>query len=384
MTEVARSDDLVQWLHAEMENTNRLLSEREGLREILRGLASRAREVTGADFAAIALFDDEPLLHRFTQVGMDDETARRMGEPPVGKGLLGVLAESPGPVRIENLQDHPSFSGWPDGHPDMRAFLGVPVRASEVAGAFYLTRLPGRGLFSDRDELAVSTLALQAAVSLAYAASNERSGRIALLEERVRIAHDLHDGTIQSLYALGLELETSAQGLEAPAREELAVCVERINALIREIRDYISALGAPTPRSQPDLARDIPFVVQQLVPEGVDTIVNISAAAHRLRARDVEDLVYIAREAVSNAVRHGSPSKIAIDVRESASGVTLTVQDNGTGFDPATAREGMGSISMRSRAGHLSAELGVESIPGMGATVRLRVPAEARSRGSNA
>ena len=374
--QAAADADAIARLHAEMARTNRLLAESEGLRGVLRGIASRAREITSADYAAIALFDDEPLLERFTYVGMDDELARALGRPPIGRGLLGALAHAEGALRLDDLQSHPSFTGWPDGHPDMCGFLGVPVRAGETSGALYVTRIRGREPFSDFDQLAASTLALQAALIVAQALDFERTGRIGLLEERVRIAHDLHDGTIQSLYALGLELETAGSvGAGDPAPSEAVDrAVDRINGLIQEIREYITTLEAPTPANEPELTRDIPYALRQLVPEGIDTIVNLSPPALLdLDSRDVEDIVYIVREAVSNAVRHGSPTKIGVDLRPGEDGVVLAVQDNGAGFDPATARMGMGTISMRSRAEHLGGELAIIGIPGMGATVRLRI-----------
>src|SRR5690606_11971238 len=145
---------------------------------------------------------------------------------------------------------------------------------------------------------------------------------------------DLHDGTIQSLYALGLECDalSQRQDLTEDVREELGVAIERINEIIRDIRSYISALEAKTPAAQPELGRDLPFVVRELVPEGVTTVVNITAAAlQEISARQTEDLIYIAREALSNAVRHGEPAKIAIDLRQDATTTTLTVQDNGKG-----------------------------------------------------
>jgi signal transduction histidine kinase len=90
-----------------------------------------------------------------------------------------------------------------------------------------------------------------------------------------------------------------------------------------------------------------------------------------LAAREVEDLLLISREALSNAVHHGEPTKIAVDLRKTDEGVALTIQDNGVGFNPATARRGLGTITMHTRATRMQAELTVMSIPGMGTTVRV-------------
>jgi len=196
-----------------------------------------------------------------------------------------------------------------------------------------------------------------------------------LMEERVRIAYDLHDGTIQTLYAHGLQLDAAVQLASVPEVNEVLVeGVKRVNQLITDIRRYIATLEADSPASEPELSRDLPFVVTQTVPEGIDTVVNIAAAAlQELSARDVADVLYLAREAISNAVRHARPTKIAIDLRQTPAETALTIQDNGVGFDTANTRQGFGSVTMRTRAERLGAELTVIGIPGMGTTVRIAI-----------
>ena len=368
----------VPQLLEEMAITSDLLAGTDDLGEVLRRLASRAREVTRADYAAISTFDDEGKLTRFVYSGIDEELARRMGHPPVGRGLLGDLAQHETPIRLENLQMDARYTGWPEGHPDMGPFLGAPIRAGGMTiGSLYMTRDNTRERFAAPDELAALMLALQAAVSLANALARDRSGRISLLEERVRIAQDLHDWTIQSLYALGLEADALASNASLPAdlREALATRVDHINDLIRGVREYITSLETETPVSEPELSRDLAYALRQLVPAGIDIVFNISAPAlQELSTREVEDLTSIAREAISNAVRHGKPTKIAVDLRQSSTDTALTVQDNGSGFDAHTVRRGLGSVTMGTRAERLGAELSVIGIPGMGTTVRTAVP----------
>jgi len=198
-----------------------------------------------------------------------------------------------------------------------------------------------------------------------------------LLEERARIAHDLHDGTIQSLYALGLELDMNASrpGMPDEVSSTLRTGIDRINDLIADIRGYITMLEAESPLAQPELARDLAFVIRQIVPPGIDTVVNITAAAlQELGARESEDLLYITREALSNAVRHGGPTKVAIDLRQTADETALTIQDNGIGFDTANVRTGLGTVTMRTRTDRLGGNLSVLGIPGMGTTVRVSLP----------
>jgi signal transduction histidine kinase len=318
-------------------------------------------------------------VERFIYTGIDEAQARQLGTPPVGRGLLGALARYDTPLRLDDITIDSRFTGWPAGHPDMSVFLGVPIRAGgQTVGSLYMTRVRGRAAFTAEDELAAVMLALQVAVAVSAAISRERTSRVAVLEERVGIAHDLHDGLIQSLYALGLEWQVLAddQALTAEAlREAMTASIGRVNEVIADIRGYIEALEADVPRTTPVLDLDLAHTVQRLVPQGVDVVLRVSAPAlQELSARESEDLLFIAREAVSNAVRHGSPTKIAVDVRQTDSEIALTVQDNGIGFDEFAVRTGFGTITMRTRAARLGADLTVLSVQGMGTTVRVALP----------
>jgi signal transduction histidine kinase len=363
---------------SEMAITSEILAGSADLNEILQRLAQRAREVTHADYAAISTFDDEGILTRFIYTGIDEDAARRLGDPPKGRGLLGELAKCDRPLRLARLTSHSASAGWPAGHPDMEAFLGVPIRVGgRTIGSLYMTRARGEQPFTEADEAAAAVLSLQAAVSLASGLARERTGRLFLLEERARIAHDLHDGTIQTLYAMGLECDSLANREDFPGevREAMTSVVTRLNELIGDIRGYITMLEAATTSTEPELTRDLAFIIRQIVPPSIATVVNISAAALQMFSlRETEDLLYVAREALSNAMRHGAPSKIAVDLRQSTDATVLTIQDNGVGFDQATVRKGLGSVTMRTRADRLGAELTVIGIPGMGTTVRVSIP----------
>ena len=145
--------------------------------------------------------------------------------------------------------------------------------------------------------------------------------------------------------------------------------------MIQDIRAYIAMLESSIANVQPELSRDLAYAVSQIVPDGIDTVLNISASALQdIRAREAEDLLYIVREALSNAVRHGHPTKVAVDLRQTTDEVVLAVQDNGMGFNPDAVRPGLGSVTMGTRAERLGGTLTVVAIPGMGTTVRVSLP----------
>ncbi len=370
-------------LASEMANTNDATAGIDDVSEILRRLAARAKELVSADYSAVSTFDEAGNLTRFVHVGMDDEAARRLGKPPVGRGLLGDLARHNGPLRFDDLQKSESFTGWPEGHPDMCAFLGVPIVAlGQPIGSLYMTRTRGAEPFSDDEEVAASLMGLQIAATVSTALARNRQNRVVRLEERVQIAHDLHDGTIQALYALGLDADVRSQLAENDeTRTALADVVTRVNGIIRDIRSYIAMLEAETPESAPELVPDLTFVVRQVVPSGIDVVTNVNAPAlHELGARDVEDLVYIAREALSNAVRHGKPTKVAIDLKQTSDETQMTIQDNGVGFEPEKVVPSMGTVTLRTRAERMGGELTIMSVLGMGTTVRVAIPRPSSGR----
>jgi signal transduction histidine kinase len=375
---LAVNEALLESLIGQMVTTSDALGEEIDSGAGLRILVNRAREIGNARYAALSTFDEHGRVERFIYEGFDERLAAMLGSPPTGRGLLGRLAEHREPLRLDDVRTHSSFTGWPHGHPEMAAFLGVPLRAAGATiGSLYLARDEGEPGFSRLDELAVSMLALQASGVVAMLLNQEREQRVALLEERQRIAHDLHDGIIQTLYAIGLQMNARVERPDVPedARTELAGELELINQVIAEIREYIAALEQSMPAERPDLSRDLAHILRVIVPESIETVLNISAASlQEFSSREIEDLIYIAREALSNAVRHGSPTRLAVDLRETPSEIALTIQDNGVGFDLASAHAGLGTITMRTRAERLGGTLLTMSIPGMGTTVRVARP----------
>jgi signal transduction histidine kinase len=135
---------------------------------VLRQLLDVAREVTGARYAAVGVLDDRRQeLDRFLTAGIDPETYRAIGDPPRGRGILGLLIEDPRPLRLEHIGDHPQSYGFPAGHPEMETFLGVPVMVrDEVWGNLYLTEKENGEPFTDADEESAVILADWAAIAI--------------------------------------------------------------------------------------------------------------------------------------------------------------------------------------------------------------------------
>lgn len=199
------------------------------------------------------------------------------------------------------------------------------------------------------------------------------------LEGKIRLGHDLHDGIIQSLYAVGLTLESVRTLLvsdSAEADRRLEKCREGLNGTIRDVRAYITGLG-------PENLRRIGFAqaLDALVAElRADRVVNFDLriddeATARLSQEQSIDALQITREAISNSLRHGRATAVTVRVQHSDGEVGLLVQDNGSGFDPATSPAGgHGLGNMRARAQRLGANVRVESRPGQGTRVVVTLP----------
>lgn len=179
---------LVNRMHAQLDE---LLAARDQMEQLLRVIVEigsdldleatlhriilAARELTSAPYGALAVRDPEGTLLSFVHGGMDPDTVGRIGHLPVGKGVLGVsLVETPA-LRLDDLTMHPAAVGFPEHHPPMRAFLGVPITIrGTVFGSLYLTHVDPERVFSESDEFAARALAFAAAVAIDNARVFER------------------------------------------------------------------------------------------------------------------------------------------------------------------------------------------------------------------
>ncbi len=344
------------------------------LRAVLEHTVVLARDLTGAQYAALGVIGDHGALVDFLYVGVDDDRARAIGTPPVGKGVLGALMHRGETVRVDDIHAHPEFAGYPRHHPEMSSFLGVPVRAGDhVFGNLYLADKPGG--FTEEDQVLVEALAAIAGGAVSTARLHRQLTRLALVEDRERIARDLHDAVIQDLFAVGLELQGLSLTVEDPTiAAKLADAVERLDETIGSLRSFIFDLRTLA-NALLDPSRTIKDLVNRLV-QPADMTAEVSVAdLGEVSPSRFDDLVQMIREAVSNAVRHADADRIEVSVRRDGDQIVAEVVDHGRGFDPATVERGMGLDNLWARASEIGGEARVDSSPGAGTRVTIRVPA---------
>src|SRR5581483_5617883 len=212
---------------------------------VLERIIDAAVHLADARYGAIGILDpSRSTFTEFLAVGIDPAEARAIGELPKGHGVLGVLITEPKPLRLPDLRAHPDSCGFPPNHPAMRSFLGVPIAVrQEVFGNLYLTEKRNDAWFTERDEEVAEALARAAGVVIENARLHARISELILVEDRERIAKDLHDTVIQRLFATGLSLQATAQLTERPeVAARIYDAVDDLDTTVKHIRTAIFGL----------------------------------------------------------------------------------------------------------------------------------------------
>ena len=377
MTAAARPDDRRLAVY---NRTAAAIAAELSLDKVLQQIVDSARELTGAKYAALGVPGPDGMLEAFMVSGITPEQASRIPHRPRGYGLLGAIIRENRLIRLERLADDPRSSGFPEGHPEMVAFLGLPIVSGGVpVGNLYLTNDASAGPFTAEDEALVQMLAVHAAIAIRNARLYEQVGRLAVLEERARIGMDLHDGIIQSIYAVGLTLESSRLALADNPQETdqlLLQAIEGLNDAIRDIRNFI--LDLRPQRFAGDLAEALARLQREFqVNTSVPAYLSAPPEAIQALPPAVSRALFLtAQEGLANIARHARASQVKVVLERVGPAARLTVADDGRGFYAATQAQatGHGLANMRSRADDLHGTFELESAPGRGTTLRLTLP----------
>jgi signal transduction histidine kinase len=356
------------------------IAELADLHRVLQRIVDAARELAEAEYAALGVPNSDGFLDAFVHSGMEPDVVASMPHFPQGLGLLGAIIQERQPIRIPRISADARSVGFPAGHPPMDSFLGVPVMAGdEMLGNLYLTNKLTGDEFTRADQELVELLAAHASIAIQNARLYEQVSRLAIVEERTRIGMDLHDGIIQSIYAVGLTLESVRLVLaDSPSEADALLdhAIEGLNHTIRDIRNFI--LDLRPHRFRGNLEEGIARLVREFqanatVPVEMHTnqvdMANIPTAAARA-------LFLTTQEALANIARHAHASNVSIYLRRENNSIDLRIVDNGRGFDVASRNYsvGHGLSNMRTRAEDLNGKFHITTSLGEGTQIHITLP----------
>jgi signal transduction histidine kinase len=368
------ASDRAQRLEAVREITTAILAGTD-TGELLELIVGHARALVGADLATLALPVDDERLAVEAADGLLAGELRGTVFPAEGSVTGEVLRTGKAVVLADAATDGRVAQPIVAAGVGPAVFVPLAVRGRTL-GTLTVANAAGGGLLRHSEVQLVETFAEQAAVALEYARLQGELQRLAVLEDRERIATELHDGAIQSLFAVGMGLQGSALLADDPElRDRLQHAVDELDRVIRDLRNYIFGL-------RPGILADrqLDQALQGLVEEfgqrtGVVAVAEIDPAVAAELAGRAGDLVQLAREALSNVSRHAKAVTCQVSLYRDEGGGVLEVDDDGRGFDlTKPTGPGQGLRNLRERAERLGGRAEIHSAPGQGTRVRVTLP----------
>ncbi|MER6048253.1 GAF domain-containing protein [Streptomyces sp. NPDC001793] len=381
-----------RWLEALGEITRSLLSGTDA-DDVLRLIAERAREVAGADCAAILLPSAASAEQLTVSVACGTGASRIVGlRVPADGSLPGTAVRSSRPVVTADLRADPrayllgsdadcgsgdALDGEAAGHGTAYGpAVAVPLQVDTGRGALRLSRLTGRPAFDDAEVTLISGFADQAVIALELARRRAESEELTVLHDRDRIARDLHDLAIQRLFATGITLQSATRLIERPeAVDRVGRAVNDLDTTIKIIRSTIFGLRSTgDDRGGRGLRRDLTETVQRAAgPLGFTPALRIEGPVDAAVPDELAGhLLAVAAEALSNAARHAGARRLDVAVAVTADELALTVTDDGVGVGAAAHTGGL--ANMRARAAMHGGQLAVEAPEGGGTRIVWCVP----------
>lgn len=349
---------------------------------VLRKVVDQACGLVGTLYGALAMYDDRDQIQHFVTCGISDEELAQIEPPPRGRGLLGIVLREGQSLRISNILEDPRFTGFPDNHPDMHSLLAVPVTCrGPFRGNLYLSEKADGSEFDEEDEETLVRFASQAAIAVDNAHLHAQVGSLAVAEERLRLAHEMHDGQAQVLAYVNTKAQVVQEYLRSGRIEEATEHLRQLAAAAREVyadvREGILGLRAIVD-SENGLCDALKNHVEHWQDQcGIPVELKLDEVP-RFTA-DVElQLLRILQESLANVRKHSEAGKAKVEVKIKSSGVQFTVEDDGTGFDPAgfsrSRKPRFGLATMRERAEAIGATFNVRSQAGAGTRIDVEYP----------
>jgi signal transduction histidine kinase len=365
-----------RWLAASAEVTRSLLSGAD-VSDALALITARSLEMSGADLVALALPTADASELRLEHTAGEGAAEVRGLIVPASESASGRVLRSGELMRVDDFCHDDRVALVAREHMNLGPAILVPLgEAGNVRGVLTAGRRPGAMPLAPAAADMLVTFATQAGIALELAEHRRQAERVAVFEDRDRIARDLHDLVIQRLYATGMSLQGAVGLIGTPeVAERVSVAVDALDETIREIRSSIFALQTRQLERPAGLRSRILQVADEMTgPLGFPPTLELQGRLDDDVPHDVSDhLLRALREALSNAARHSGASKVEVKVRAGGE-LSLTVRDNGSGIKPGGHRSGLSNLEQR--AVELGGTFRVGPAPGGGTELDWRVPLE--------
>ena len=364
-----------RWLQGLREITEAIL-EGTPTTDVVHLICRQARELSGADLATVVIRSSRPgILVISAADGLFEPDFVGLELPESGS-VSGEVMRTGKPILLENARtDERAFQPMVTlGRMGSSAFLPLRV-GDQPYGTLAIAHGDAGHPFSEDQIRLARTFADQASVAMEYGRVRIEAERLAILDDRERIAKDLHDGIIQSLFAVGMGLQgAAAMSTDSRAAERIEGAVDEIDRVIRDLRNYIFGLrpGILADRQLDQALRQLAQELAERAAIPVEVAIDANVAAEL--ASKAADVVQIAREALSNASRHARSGRIQLRLSREGRAAILKIEDDGSGFDPRSVAAGQGLANLRARAAALGGSTRVTSTLGKGTKIRVQLP----------
>lgn len=361
-------------LAASAEIANAILS-RSHPDEALALIASRARQLVLADLTWVVTPEAAGSLRVAFADGERSETILGM-TLPLEDSVSGEVVRTGRAVVVHDPEhDDRAFMPLVDaGHIGPAVY--VPLSAhGRTFGTLAAANEPGGPSF-DADAVGLlESFADQAAIALEYARAQREVERLVVLEDRERIAKELHDGVIQALFAVGMGLQgTALMSGDTELSSRIEGAVDELDRVIRDLRNYIFGLR-PGILADRQLDKALRALVEEFQSKsGIVTIVELDESVASKLSNMAGDVVQLTREALSNVGRHSGAATCRVSLLQRDGIAVLEVDDDGKGFDPASVHRGDGLANLEQRAADLGGTASIDSVAAQGTTVRIELP----------
>jgi signal transduction histidine kinase len=353
--------------------TSALLQKVVTLEEVLRLVCSESQRLTGATGSAVLLVEGQNWLRVASSSGKPSPALERL---VIGESFAGHVLDRGEPLLLNEPESRVQAYYR---NPDLKTLLAIPLRADETTiGALDVINKPGG--FSEEDVRIMSIFADQAAIAIKNAQLHERAEQMAVVEERQRLARELHDSVTQALYSVNLYAEATRMALSSGNAEVAADNLQELRNMAREamldMRMLIFELHPPALKEE-GLASALQTRLEAVeARSGLQTEFQTKGEI-RLPLSVEEELYRITQEALTNAVRHSGAQHLIVRLNAGSENFYLEVQDDGTGFDLTAAGQsgGLGLRSIEERVQRINGNLTIDSVLGKGTTLKIEVKA---------